>query len=195
MACRRVLGWWPLMWSWVNEKGEGGAVILICFFSEMQARSFSQSPVIKRYQQFLYFLLLCVSVFSLNKNFTLDKKRHTIKRESALQGFFFFLKRLCWVRGEACSVMTQTHANCTHSELEDTQGWRGWKVFRGCGCHASTKAGKAVLANVPGRSCVGECKAEEKVTMCGKPKSFILDGTRNYVDEEAVQKGPKQLTW
>lgn len=41
---------------------------------------------------------------------------------------------------------------------------------------------------------MGERKAEEKVTMRGIPKPFVLDGTPNDVVQEAVQKEPKQLT-
>lgn len=95
----RKKGKWPAEECWMvapnaklsrREGGGEGAVILICFFSEMQARSFSQSPVIKRYQQFLYFLLLCVSLFSLNKNFTLDKKKAHNQDRKCFEGFFFF---------------------------------------------------------------------------------------------------------
>lgn len=60
----------------------------------MQARSFSQSPVIKRYQQFLYFLLLCVSLFSLN-NFSLDKKGTQSRQKVLCRGFCLFFFKAC----------------------------------------------------------------------------------------------------
>lgn len=53
--------------------------------------------------------------------------------EKCLAGFFLFLFPLVLSRGEARSVMTQTHVNCTHSEPKDSTGaeqlWLSEKVL------------------------------------------------------------------